>query len=142
MELITERVVAKLALTATVLAITIAFAVSARRSDPPYLFVHELIANGLQSRQGQELRLHGFVQGCLEAGSDTEHRFMLVNRGVGLRVNVNGALPDTFRDQAEVIVTGRLVKRGGWELDGTAVLAKCPGKYDGAPERLRPNKFE
>ena len=36
-------------------------------------------------------------------------------------MQVSGALPDTFRDQAEVIATGRLVYHDGWMIDGTAV---------------------
>lgn len=45
-----------------------------------------------------------------------------------IRVRYNGVVPDTFKDDAEVIVTGTLGQ------DGTFIakdlLAKCPSKYE------------
>ncbi len=85
---------------------------------------------------------------------------MLEKNGKKIRVFSEGPKPDTFKDQSEVVATGRLVKAG--ELQGlatemcakqpapvgcpvrtdaeqeyvvqsTELMAKCPSKYDGAP---------
>lgn len=87
---------------------------------------------------------HGLAKVVLTVAvlADTLHRFTLVMHGVGLPVQVDGALPDTFRDQAEVIVTGPLVRHNGWMIEGTAVIAKCPGNYQPAPARQIETKFQ
>jgi cytochrome c-type biogenesis protein CcmE len=120
-------------------------------AEPPpdrsrYYLADDLLASGLRAHDGETVRVHGFVEaGTIERlyGDDLLHRFRLIWHGVGLPVQASGPLPDTFRDQAEVIVAGQLVYRdGGWRIEGTAVMAKCPGKYDGAPARLDPPAFK
>jgi cytochrome c-type biogenesis protein CcmE len=120
-------------------------------AEPPpggshYYLADDLIASGLRAHEGETLRVHGFVEaGSIERiyGDDLLHRFRLIWHGVGLPVRASGPLPDTFRDQSEVIVAGRLVHRDGeWRIEGTAVMAKCPGKYDGAPVRPDPPAFK
>ena len=39
-------------------------------------------------------------------------------------------MPDTFADRAELIATGRLVKRDGYVFEATDVIAKCPSTYN------------
>ncbi len=43
-------------------------------------------------------------------------------------VRYTGIVPDNFKDDAEVIVTGTLGSDG--VFTGTEVLAKCPSKYE------------
>ena len=57
-------------------------------------------------------------------------RFRLVdkdNADLMLWVDYRGALPDTFREGAEVIVEGRLQPTG---FNATSVITKCPSKYE------------
>jgi cytochrome c-type biogenesis protein CcmE len=129
-------------------------------AEPPYLMVDELMARDLDELAGRELRTHGYV----EAGSvrmqviaqQTERTFVLQMRGKQLRVFTKGPVPDTFRDQAEVVALGRLIasrerevlaKQLGVKLEGAYVLeaselnAKCPSRYGENPQSARP-KFE
>ena len=142
---VSARTLVKLALTVAVLAAGVRLAACGPRGAPRYYLADELIATGLRAHEGEVVRVHGWVgTGSIARlyGDDSLHRFMLVWQGVGLPVEVSGALPDTFRDQAEVIVTGRLVHRDGWRLEGTAVIAKCSSNYQGARPGTRKDVFQ
>ena len=121
------------------------FAAERPHGGSSYYLVDDLIASGLRAHEGETVRVHGFVEtGTLERmyGDGLLHRFRLIWHGVGLPVQASGPLPDTFRDQAEVIVTGRLVHHDGWMIDGTAVIARCATRYDAArPTPVAP-RFE
>ena len=135
---VSVRMLVKIVLTAAVVTAGGRFLATRPHGAPSYYLADDLIASGLRAHAGEIVRVHGFVEaGSLERvyGDDLLHRFRILWHGVGLPVQVSGPLPDAFRDQAEVIVTGQLVDRDGWRIDGTAVIARCPGKYDGAPPR-------
>ena len=136
---VSVRRLVKIVLTAVVVTAGVRFLAEKPRGESRYYLADDLIASGLGAHEGETLRVHGFVEaGSIERlyGDDLLHRFRLIWHGVGLPVEASGPLPDTFRDQAEVIVAGKLVYRnGGWRIEGTDVMAKCPGKYDGAPVR-------
>jgi cytochrome c-type biogenesis protein CcmE len=142
---VSDRMLAKIALTVAVLAAGGRFVACARPGPSAYYLADELVASGLRAHEGETLRVHGYVAtGSIDRlyGDDTRHQFQLIWHGVGLPVQINGALPDTFRDQAEVIVTGRLVHRDGWMIDGTVVIAKCAIKYDSAQVNPRELRFK
>ena len=40
-----------------------------------------------------------------------------------------GVVPDTFKDEAEVVLKGRLTA-DGFHTEASGVMAKCPSKYD------------
>ena len=42
-----------------------------------------------------------------------------------------GLLPDTFKDEAEVVLKGKLTPTG-FKTDPNGVMAKCPSKYEAA----------
>ena len=46
----------------------------------------------------------------------------------------HGIAPDTFTDEVEVVVEGRLVVEG--TIHATTVLAKCGSRYEAVPEGL------
>jgi cytochrome c-type biogenesis protein CcmE len=87
---------------------------------------------------GREMKVHGWV----EAGSITEsiqdqtahRRFVLQKGGRSITVVHQGPVPDTFKDQSEVVASGVLHKRadGTFEFEATELMAKCPSKYEGA----------
>jgi cytochrome c-type biogenesis protein CcmE len=57
-------------------------------------------------------------------------RFRLADKdnvGLTLWVDYQGALPDTFREGAEVVVEGRLQPAG---FNATSLITKCPSKYE------------
>ena len=76
--------------------------------------------------------------GCtVVAGSidwdEYRHRpeFTITDGALDLRVRYTGnaVLPDTFRDQAQVVLEGRFSQPNRFEAD--VVFAKCPSKYEG-----------
>lgn len=53
------------------------------------------------------------------------------------RVEFRDALPDTFTDEIEVVLEGRLRRDGVFEA--TTLLTKCASRYEAAPEDLAGN---
>ena len=80
--------------------------------------------------QGKALRLHGFVvrDSIMRKRDLLEYRFEIESRGRTLRVMYSGIVPDTFKDEAEVVLKGRL-ESDGFHVDPNGVMAKCPSKY-------------
>lgn len=65
------------------------------------------------------------------------HRFTvhdLVETGVTFPVEFRDALPDTFSEDVEVVLEGRLRADGVFEA--TTLLTKCGSRYEAAPEDL------
>lgn len=65
------------------------------------------------------------------------HRFEvrdLADEGVTFPVEFRDALPDTFTDEAEVVLEGRL--DGAGVFQATTLLTKCGSRYEAAPEDL------
>jgi cytochrome c-type biogenesis protein CcmE len=83
--------------------------------------------------EGKALQLHGFVvPGSLQGIRGTyNYRFKVQNNGSVIDASYSGVLPDTFKDQAEVVLRGRLA-RDGFHTDPNGVMAKCPSKYEEA----------
>ncbi len=81
--------------------------------------------------RGRRVKVHGYVRrDTIERRPGTNaHRFGIARRGVALRVEYDGVLPDDFSEQREVIVTGRLGD-DGTTLVADEVLAKCPDDYE------------
>lgn len=89
---------------------------------------------------GQRIRMGGFVQkdSILQKKGTLEYQFevkpvpqMLKYPEVAdktLTVRYAGVVPDTFKDDAEVIVSGKLGEDGVFHA--TDLLAKCPSKYE------------
>ncbi len=98
-----------------------------------YLTVSELkaaIATGDVSYD-ENMRMHGrVVTGSIDRGdaSSMHIRFIAHEGGMEIPVVYNDVVPDTFRDDAEVVV------EGGYRRDGTfkahTLYAKCPSKYE------------
>src|SRR5204862_4276365 len=90
---------------------------------------------------------------------EQKRTFVLQKGGKKIRVFSTGPVPDTFKDQSEVVATGRLVNSADvqalatdicaktknpaacpiktdaeqlYVVESTELMAKCPSKYDGA----------
>ena len=53
---------------------------------------------------------------------------------VTFRVEYDGLIPDTFNDEAEVVLDGRFREDGVFEA--THVLTKCGSRYEATPDEL------
>lgn len=97
-----------------------------------YLTVSEFMKQGGQMADGY--RINGRVApGSIERRPTGEDVLFTITDGTSsLPVNYHGIIPDTFVDEAEVVVQGRL------QQDGTflahTLLAKCPSKYESTLE--------
>ena len=147
----------KIGVTAVVL--TLAFAgllwTSLQGGTEYYKHVDEVMTNPAQW-EGRPMQLHGFVvPGSILLKPDSfEYRFKLEHNGSVVDASYEGIVPDTFKDQSEVVLSGKLVEgarpdrlrqgSGGppklhAEAEGRAyefdtrpdgIMAKCPSKYD------------
>jgi len=107
-----------------------------------FLNVSEALAE--DRTQIKQARLFGKVspknlviaEGKLGAAFDLVDK---VERGKSLRVEYKGALPDTFKDDVEVIVEGRFTPDG--ELfEAKTLVTKCPSKYEEQSKEMEKQK--
>ena len=102
---------------------------AARGSAAYYVTVQELQERGPSTRN---VRVAGFVVGesIVWEPRDQNLAFDMVDESGQLSVNYSGARPDMFRDQAEVVVEGKMGPDGVFEA--RTMLLKCPSKYEEA----------
>ena len=96
-----------------------------------YKYVDEVV--GSQSDwTGKKLQVHGYVvPGSIGRKQDKlEYRFDIQRNGKTLRAFYTGIVPDTFKADSEVVLTGVLTSEG---FMASEMTAKCPSKYDAAP---------
>jgi len=88
--------------------------------------------------EGKPLQLHGYVVpgSILVKQSTLEYKFKVQNNpartgesGNIVEASYKGIVPDTFKDEAEVVLRGQLTPQG-FHTDPNGVVAKCPSKYE------------
>ena len=96
-----------------------------------YKYVDEVVAQP-QMWEGKKLQVHGnVVPGTIGRKRDTrDYVFDLQRNGKTIRAYYSGIVPDTFKNDAEVVLTGHLTSDG---VMATEMTAKCPSKYEAAP---------
>ena len=127
---------AKLGITGAVLALAFGglLYTSLGESAEYYKHVDEVMANP-QAWQGKNLQVHGFVvpKSIGRKRDSLDYRFEIQRNGQKLIAFYSGVVPDTFKDDSEVVLTGRLTSQGFMATDMTA---KCPSKYEAAAPPL------
>lgn len=100
-----------------------------------YKYVDEVMA-APQEWHGKNLQVHGYVvPGSRLRKPDTlEYRFQLQRNGKVIDASYTGVVPDTFKDDSEVVLTGQLTPNG---FVATEMTAKCPSKYEEKPGALK-----
>ena len=95
-----------------------------------YMHVEEVMAAPGQW-QNKNLQLHGFVvkDSILRKADSLEYRFKVQSKGSVIDASYDGIVPDTFKDDAEVVLKGRLGP-DGFRVAPNGVMAKCPSKYE------------
>jgi cytochrome c-type biogenesis protein CcmE len=122
----------KIAVTATVLvAAFIGLLWSTLRDGTEYYKHVDEVMTSPQQWEGKRLQLHGFVVpgSIMEKRDSLEFRFKVQNKGSVVDASYTGVVPDTFKDEAEVVLKGRL-EPDGFHTEANGVMAKCPSKYD------------
>jgi cytochrome c-type biogenesis protein CcmE len=84
-----------------------------------------------ESWHGKRLQLHGFVvsDSIMRRRDSLEYRFHIQNNGKVVPATYTGIVPDTFKDDAEVVLKGTL-RADGFHVEPNGVMAKCPSKYE------------
>ena len=80
---------------------------------------------------GKKLKLHGFVvpNSITRKATTLEYRFKVHSNGQIVDASYTGVVPDTFKSEAEVVLTGTL-SPAGFNVAPNGVMAKCPSKYE------------
>ncbi len=126
----------KVGLTIVVLALALGGLLRAtlREGTEYYKHVGEIV--GAETEwQGKRLQLHGYVvrESILRKRDSLDYRFKVAHK-VGDSTRVvpafyTGVVPDTFADDAEVVLKGTL-QPDGFHVAPNGVMAKCPSKYE------------
>ncbi len=132
----------KIAISVALIALVMVTIHLAPAPSPPYKMVDE-VALRPAPWSGERVRLHGWVKaGTIVHVANDLHVFTLERNGESMRIWYRGTVPDTFKDQAEAIVLGTVLREDGtWWLAATELMTKCGGKYDSNPNLKNP-KFE
>jgi cytochrome c-type biogenesis protein CcmE len=127
---------AKIALTAVVLCSALGglFWYSLQGDLSYYKRVDEVMISPDQWR-GKPLKLHGYVvkDSWGRKPETLEYEFKVENKGKVVRATYTGILPDTFKEEAEVVLDGRLMSGDHFAVKPNGVMAKCPSKYEEVP---------
>jgi cytochrome c-type biogenesis protein CcmE len=130
-----QGTLAKLALTVAVVAGGAGFLVYSSTSHAQhYEMVDNLLAKGLDTFKGKQLKVHGIVEtGSIASATvnqETRRTFVLQKNGKKIRVFVTGPVPDTFKDASEVVATGRLVSATELQSVADEICAKAKTDRD------------
>jgi cytochrome c-type biogenesis protein CcmE len=81
--------------------------------------------------ENKPMQLHGFVVpgSILRKPDSFEYRFQLQNNGKVVNASYEGIVPDTFQDESEVVLSGKLTP-DGFHTKRDGIMAKCPSKYE------------
>ena len=93
-----------------------------------YKHVDEVMVNP-EPWYGKKLQLHGFAKQVTRKPSSLEYRFQVESNGEVVTATYKGVVPDTFKDDAEVVLKGTLSSEG-FAVAPNGVMAKCPSKYE------------
>lgn len=95
-----------------------------------YKHVEEVMADP-GAWHGKNLQLHGYVvkDSILRKPDTLEYRFKVQSKGAVVDATYTGIVPDTFKDDSEVVLKGKL-DANGFHVVPNGVMAKCPSKYE------------
>jgi cytochrome c-type biogenesis protein CcmE len=123
---------AKLGITGLVLALAFGglLYTSLGESAEYYKHVEEVMVSP-QPWYGKKLQLHGFVapKSWVQRPGSLEYRFKVQSNGQIVQAYYTGILPDTFKEDSEVVLKGTLGP-DGFHVNPDGVIAKCPSKYE------------
>ena len=76
---------------------------------------------------GRPLQVHGFARDIRRKRDSLDYSFEMHNNGHVVRASYSGIVPDTFKNDSEVVLEGTLGPDG---FHATGMTAKCPSKYE------------
>jgi cytochrome c-type biogenesis protein CcmE len=78
---------------------------------------------------GKRLQLHGFVADLRQRPNTLDYKFNVQFNGKVMAATYTGIVPDTFKNESEVVLKGKL-SGDGFAVEPNGVMAKCPSKYN------------
>ena len=93
-----------------------------------YKLVNEVMENP-EPWYGKRMQLHGYAKQVARKPNSLEYRFQIENNGYTVTATYTGVVPDTFKNDAEVVLKGTLSPEG-FAVVPNGVMAKCPSKYE------------
>jgi cytochrome c-type biogenesis protein CcmE len=127
----------------TVLVLGLAFSGmlwSTLREGTEYFKNVDEVINEQHAWQGKRVQLHGYVVPgtWVQRPNTLDYKFKVQNNpargtmpGGVVEASYTGLLPDTFKDEAEVVLKGSFGPNG-FRVEKDGVMAKCPSKYEAA----------
>ena len=92
-----------------------------------YIHVDEVMKDPA-AWQGKRLQLHGYVTDLRQRPDSLDYKFQVTYNGKIITARYTGVVPDTFKNDAEVVLKGQLGP-DGFAVEPNGVMAKCPSKY-------------
>lgn len=123
----------KIGLTATVLAAAFTGLVWTTMADGAAYYQHVdevMVEPG--AWYGKRLQMHGYAADIRVRPRSMDYRFEIRNNGYAVDATYTGIVPDTFKNDSEVVVTGRL-EGDTFVVEPDGIMAKCPSKYEAKP---------
>jgi cytochrome c-type biogenesis protein CcmE len=93
-----------------------------------YIHVHEVMQDP-EAWKGKRLQLHGFVADLRQRPNTLDYKFNVQFNGKVMPATYTGIVPDTFKNESEVVLKGKL-SGDGFAVEPNGVMAKCPSKYN------------
>ena len=128
-----QNKVLKIGLTTTVLVAAFAGLMWTTMADGTayYQHVDEVMVDP-EAWHGKRLQVHGYAQDIRVRPKSMDYHFDIENNGYVVTAEYTGIVPDTFQNDAEVVVTGRL-EGHTFVVEPDGIMAKCPSKYEPKP---------
>ena len=120
----------KIALTCLVLTAALGGLLYATLEEGTEYYIHvDEVMQDPAAWQGKRLQLHGFVADLRQRPNTLDYKFKVQNNCKVIQATYTGVVPDTFKNESEVVLKGRLSGEG-FAVEPNGVMAKCPSKYN------------
>jgi cytochrome c-type biogenesis protein CcmE len=121
---------AKIGLTSIVLAVAFGGLLYSTMGEATEYYKHvDEVMTQPDQWYGKRLQLHGYAKQVTRKPNSLEYRFQVESNGQIVTATYKGVVPDTFKDDAEVVLKGTLSPEG-FTVAPNGVMAKCPSKYE------------
>jgi cytochrome c-type biogenesis protein CcmE len=120
----------KIALTCVVLTAALGGLMYTTLAEGTEYYIHvDEVMRDPAAWQDKRLQLHGFVADLRQRPNTLDYKLNVQFNGKVIPATYSGIVPDTFKNDSEVVLKGRLAD-GSFSVERNGVMAKCPSKYN------------
>jgi cytochrome c-type biogenesis protein CcmE len=125
----------KIAVTCLVLAGALGGLMYTTLSEGTEYYIHvDEVMKDQSAWRNKKLQLHGFVADLRQRPDSLDYKFHVRYNGQVIEARYTGVVPDTFKNDSEVVLKGQL-QADGFAVEPNGVMAKCPSKYNAQTPR-------